>query len=1083
MRFFKLLLAAFAVTMIGLVANAQVTTSSITGVVKSNDGKALEDASVTATHTPTGTIYRTKTRKGGRFDIYNMNSGGPYTVEVSFVGYGSQKKEDITLQLGDAYVLDVELLDAKADLATVVVTGTKARITKTGPTSNFGQRQINTLPNIARSITNLTTLTPQAGGGNSFGGRDGRYNNISIDGANFNNNFGLNSNALPGGSVQPISLDAIDEISVSISPYDSRQGNFTGANIQAVTRKGTNSLSGSAYYFYRNEGLLGRYTAGKNVPTVDKSFSLTYGGRLGGAIIKNKLFFFVNGEIEEREQPGIVWKATRPGVPADVNTSRTKIEDLEAVRSFLKSTYQYETGPFENLGNFKTKGYKVLARLDWNISEKHSLALRYNLSNGDDDVLLNGRSSPRQRTSNRWSANSMSYENSNYINKTEVASYTFDLKSNFGNNMSNQLLATYTSKIDPERRSNSNPFPFVDILDGAANASGDNYLAFGYEPFTWRNKVDEKNITINDNFTWNINSHTIGLGVEYNRIEVGNSFQRFGTSYYQFASVSDFLTNQAPSAFGYTFTYPGVEPLANLNFTQMAFYAQDEIKFSPRFKLLVGVRVDKADYGNAPAANPAIANLTFRDWNGNPYKMQAGQWPNSPFMINPRAGFTWDVAGDKSTVLRGGIGLFNGRNPFVWFTNQPTNAYGIQGSVEYARDNAVQLAFLNSIRFNPNPNAHRDSFPKTPGALPTGATLATVDPDFKLPRVLRISLGMDKKLTEDLNLVVDMIYTKDINALAQYNVNRVAANGTPWAGSDNRPTWLTARNVVPTVGNALVLTNTDQGQAFAFTMQLQKRFSKNWDASIAYTYTHSMDLSSNPGAQASQAWQNNPSVRGQNNLEYSIAEFATPHRFVGYINYRFEWLKHFGTQVSLVYTGFNAGRYSYVYSNDANNDGNSGTDLMYMPKDPTDIIFVATTRYTAQQQADAFWNYVAQDDFLNEHRGQYLERNGGLLPFLHRLDFRLLQDLFTNIGKKRHTVQLSVEVENFTNMINSDWGVQKVLSVSGGGLLRFAGLQAGTGRPTFTLSEVRNQLPTQSFEIINSVSQTWRANLGIRYTF
>jgi outer membrane receptor protein involved in Fe transport len=1079
MRFLKSLLTAVLVLFTILYTQAQVTTSSMSGVVKTNDGKLLEDATVVATHNPTGTVYRTKTRKGGRFDINNMNTGGPYTVEVSFVGYGSQKKEDVFLQLGDAYAADFDMLDAKADLATVTVASTRARITKSGPSSNFGQRQINTLPNISRSITGLTTLTPQAGGNNSFGGRDGRYNNISIDGANLNNNFGLNNNALPGGAIQPISLDAIDEISVSLSPYDSRQGNFTGANIQAVTRKGTNKLSGSAYYFYRNEGLLGRVTENKRVPNVDKSFSLTYGGRLGGAIIKNKLFFFVNAEVEEREAPGINWKASRQGVAPDVNTSRTLAKDLDSLSQVLKAKYNYTTGPYENLGNFKTKGYKMLGRLDWNVSEKHAVSLRYNYSLGDDDVLLNGRSSARQRTSNRWSNNSMSYENSNYANRTEVTSYAFDVKSNFSSKFSNQFLATYTTKIDPERSSKSSPFPMVDILDGAV--TGDNYLAFGYEPFTWKNKVDEKTFTINDNFTINLNSHTIGIGVEYNRIAVSNSFQRFGTSYYQFASLSDFYTDKAPTAFGYTFTYPGVDPLSKLNFSQYAFYVQDEIKFNSRFKMMVGIRLDKADYGDDPVANPAIAGLTFRDWNGNPYKVQADKWPVSPLLVNPRLGFTWDVKGDKSMLVRGGFGLFTGRNPFVWFTNQPSNAYGLQGTVEYSYDNTVQRAFLNTIKFNPNPDAYRDSFPKTPTSIPSGSILAGVDPNFKLPRVFRFSLGFDQKLSEDVTFTMEMIYNKDINALAQYNVNRVAANGTPWNGSDKRAQWLTARSVVPTVGNALVLTNTDKGQAFVFTAQLQKRFSKNWEASIAYTFTHSMDNSSNPGAQANQAWQNNSSVSGQNDLEYSISEFSTPNRFVGFINYRFEWLRHFGTQVSLVYTGFNAGRNSYVYNNDVNNDGNTGTDLLYIPKDRSDIIFVPTARYSAQQQADAFWDYVAQDDYLNDHKGQYAERNGVLLPFLHRLDFRLLQDLFTNVGKSRHTLQLSLEVENFTNMLNSDWGVTRIMSRPD--LLRFAGLQAGTGLPTFTLQEVRNQLPTSSFEIINSVSQTWRANLGLRYSF
>jgi hypothetical protein len=1094
MRFLKSLLTAVLVLFTMLYTQAQVTTSSMSGVVKANDGKFLEDASVVATHTPTGTVYRTKTRKGGRFDIFNMNTGGPYTVVVSYVGYGTDTKTDIYLQLGEAEKVDVEMLDAKAELATVVVTGTSVRGSKTGPSSNFGNRVINALPNISRSITNITSFTPQAGGGNSFGGRDGRYNNISIDGANFNNSFGLSNNPLPGGEIAPISIDAFEEIAVSISPFDVKQGNFTGANVQAITRKGSNLFNGSVYGYYRNEGLLGRVTAGKRVPVVDKSETKIFGFRLGGPIIKNKLFFFINYESEDRNAPGVTFIASRPGVPSTSNTSRTTAGALDSVRSFVKTAYGYETGEYENYGNFITKGYKMLGKIDWNIAEGHSLSLRYNYSTGDNDFPVNAASSfTGAGASGRNSRNALSYQNSNYRSTTEVSSYTFDLKSKFGTNISNQLLVTYSTKIDPRRNVPSSFFPFIDIQDGAT--SPDNYISLGYELFSYKNQVDDKTLTINDNFTYTAGAHNIGAGFEYNRIKVANSFLRYGTSYWRFKNYNDFINDAAPIALAYTYPYAGKEAISDLDFGQLALYLQDEIKFNSRFKMTFGVRVDRPIYNTQPSENPAITALTFRDLSGNPLKLNTGSWPNPQWLINPRVGFNWDVNGDKNLIVRGGAGMFSGRFPFVWFTNQPTNSGVIQNTVQL---NAP--AFSPLIKFS---NYYKDPsklltdyptlFPSQPGTSAPGS-IAVVSPDFKMPQVFRLSLGIDKKIADNTFLNFELIYNKDINALVQYNANQAAPTLTPWNGSDNRPRWSTTlanRRINPNVSEAIVLTNTDKGQSFVFTAQITKRFSKNWDAMFAYTFTHSMDITGNPGQQAASVWNSNNSIRGQNDLDYAISTYSTPHRFVGYVNYRFEYLKHLATTITLSYQASNGGgssstgRYTYVYSNDANGDGNGG-DIMYIPKDRNDIIFVPSAQFTAQQQADAYWDFVAQDEYLSDHLGQYAERNGALLPFVHTLDLRVLQDIFTNIGKHRHSLQISLDVENFGNMLNSDWGVLKRLVQSssfGSPLLQQVGVDAVSGRPTFNFRAISGVLPTSTFESVNSVSQTWRAQIGLRYTF
>lgn len=1094
-RILLIMIVAFALP---ILASAQVTTGSITGTVKDANNAGLEGATVKVTNVPTGIVVYSKTRKGGKFDVLNLPSGGPYKIEVTYVGKSIDPREDVYVQLGNEERVDFIVKDVTTELTTVTVTGTRGvRTLKSGAGSNFGQRFINNIPNIARSITSITTLTPQAGGGNSFGGRDGRYNNITIDGANFNNNFGISNTPLPGGALQPISLDAIDEISVAISPYDAKLGNFTGANIAAVTRKGTNQYHGSAYAFRRDEGLLGRKTNGVKVPSVQSSSSVLYGGRIGGPIIKNKLFFFINGEYEKRDAPGIVWKASRPGVTPDGNTSRVLASDLDNLSTYLATKYGYTTGPYENLGNFITKGYRLLGRLDWNIVQGHTLTLRYNYSKGDDDQLLNGTSAPNPRgSSNRWSNNSMSYENSNYRNTTEVTSYTAELRSNFSNNMSNQLLVTYTTKIDPERSTSSSIFPFVDIQDGAATR--DNYISFGYELFSRNNKVDEKNFTINDNFTYNVGKHSLSAGGEYQQIKVANSFQRYATSYYRFSTLADFLNNAAPNAVGYTYPYAGKQAIADLDFGQLSFYLQDEVKVNDRFKLTYGIRLDKPLFQNDLTSNPAISALNFRDLNGNPIKIDVGLWPKSRFLINPRIGFNWDVQGNRDLIVRGGAGMFSGRFPFVWFTNMPTNSGVIQNTVELTSGIPSTLRF-DSYYSNPAKllTDFPTLFPSAPGTTSPGS-IASVDRNFKMPQVFRASLAFDKKLDDKLTLTMEAIYNKDINALFQYNANQKAFNGA-WTGADQRPAILTAAGAVSTattdrrinnsISEAMILTNTRRGGAFVFTTQLARRFAKNWEASIAYTYTHAMDVTGNPGSQAASAWSNNTSVTGQNNLPLTVSEFATPHRLVGFVSWRKEYLKHLGTTIALVYTGYNQSRFSYRYSNDANGDGNSA-DLIYIPKSASDIIFVTNSgtfagspfSYTAQQQSDAFNAYVEQDKYLSKHRGQYMERNGALLPFIHNIDLRILQDIFTNIGRNRHTLQLSFEVENFGNMINSDWGVNKRTVYSNGAILAFAGLNA-FGQPTFRMNTVNGALPTRTFESINSVSSTWRANLGLRYSF
>lgn len=1068
-----IILAFLAVPFIG---TAQVTTSSLSGVVKDDKGTALAGASIKVVNTLNGATKLTSTDKGGRYQIQNLDAGGPYVITVTFVGQTIPQRDDVFLQLGTAEVVDFTSKGATSTLESVVVTSKKTLTVKTGTSTNFGQRTINLLPNVNRSITNIATLTPQAGGGNSFGGRDGRYNNIQIDGASFNNNFGLSNNPLPGGAIQPISIDAIDEISVRVSPFDVREANFTGAGINATTKKGTNKFRGSLYGFYRNQDYIGKKAVGKDIPPLVESATKTVGIAIGGPIIKNKLFFFVNAEKVDINVPGVNWKARRGAAnPNDPNETRVRFTALDSVRDHLKTKYGYETGPYENLGNFFTKNEKILGRLDWIINSKHSASFRYNYSKTDDDQLLNGNSAPNPRgASNRWSRNAMSFENSNYANTNLLSSYAFELKSNFNSRLSNQFIATYTKANDPKRSSKSSIFPFIDIQEG-----GDNYISAGYELFSFGNDVQNNTLTFNNNITYNAGKHTLTGGVAYENIYVKNFFLRYGTSYYRYSSVSDFVNNRAPNAFGITFATPGRNPFVELDFAQASVYGQDEIKVSDNLKLTVGLRLDRPLFNNELVPNQNANNLVFGDKEGKPIQFDVSRWPKERTYFSPRVGVNWDVKGDKDLVIRGGAGIFTGRFPFVWFTNQPSNSGTSVTTFEQTLANNPTT--IGNFLFNPDPQFYVNSI--TTSAAPL-SSLAVVDANFKMPQVFRASAAVDKKLSQDWTLTIEAIYNKDINALLQYNANQKLPVSSSF-GADRRPlfgTTTASRRYVPSVTEAMVLTNTNKGGAAIFTAQISKRFRKNWDFTAAYTHTESFDLSGNPGSQAASAWSNVQSSFGNNALPLAYSDFGTANRVVAYASYKANWTKTFNTTFSLVYTGFEQGRFSYRYGNDYNQDGIT-SDLIYIPNAPSDITFVANGAITAQQQSDAFFAYVAQDKYLSKRAGKTAERNGAKLPWFSNLDLRILQDILPLTKYRNYGLQVSWEVENFTNLLNTDWGVAKRTVVNNAAILNVVTAPTATTAATYRFNLVNGALPTKTFESVVTAANTWRMNFGLRLLF
>ena len=1097
------LVAAIAFAGYGSV-NAQVTTSNMSGIVKTSDGKNTTGATIKATHLPSGTVYRATATDSRGFNLSNMRVGGPYQVEVT---YGSEKPmvyEDVFLELGQPFALNPVFGEKTATIAEVVLTGTTSRnINKTGAATNVGQKLIQELPQSSRSITDFTRLTPQANG-NSFAGRDARYNNLQIDGANFNNGFGTSSNLLPGGNSQPISLDAIQEISINIAPFDVTQSGFTGAGINAVTKSGTNKFHGSLYGYYNGKELNGWKINGEDIQKVSGA-KMTNGFTVGGPIIQNKLFFFVSGERETSTGANAsganLWRASQNGV-SDIanNITRVKESDLIAVQNHLINRWGYNPGRYQGYANeAEQQGDKLLARLDWNISDKHKFAVRYNMLKGTSQQLANASSGPAPRSSTgRISDKSMTFEVGNYGFENTVQSVTAELNSTFNSSLSNKFLFTY-SKIQDKRTSPSERlFPFVDIWDGSA--TGANYISFGTELFSYLNDVVNDNFSFTNNLTYTVGRNNFTAGVAYEVQKFGNSFTRMGTGYYRYKSVEDFLTTGtpgevAPIMFGLTYPYANQDTYSRVNFGLASAYLQDKITVSDKFNVTVGLRAELPNYMNDLTANPSIDALTLLDKNGNPKNYSSGSWPKSRVQLSPRLGFNYDVMGDRTLTLRGGTGIFTGRIPFVWLTNMPTASGVLQNTIEPG-SYAEVAGWIGNIRFQPQDIYHYVTNPPAGGGNVfinspkdgAPASFALVDSDFKMPSVWRSSFGADFKIPNSVfTLTTDILYTKDVNSVFQYGANR--KESTERMTYSDRAYYPNAAsyqyNDKIGANSATVLTNSDtKGTAFSATIGATMRTWKGLSGSAFYTYSEAKEISANAGSSASSAWQASPTVDSPNQQSLSISNFALPHRVVANVSYNIK-----NTTIGVYYTGSHQGRFSYYYSNDVNGDG-IANDLMYIPNVGETTKFAnitsgsganAVTLFTAAQQEAAFNQFIA-DNGLEKYRGQILPRNEFLLPWTNRVDIRIAQNLFTDMVQKGDKVQITLDVLNFGNLINSDWGIQdNNVSSYGAAILGRSG--ALSPNPSFTMLREGTGLVSSPTRPANTRFTTWSAMLGFKYSF
>lgn len=1049
-----LLFATFA-------AMAQVTTSNIRGKVVDDQNLPLLGANIVAVHTPTGTTYGAISNEDGRYNLLNLRVGGPYTVTVSYIGFKTQEQDGVYLTLGQTFDLDAAMVtDSQALEEVIVVSDQSGTFSdgRTGAETSVGRRELTRLPTISRSAQDFTRLEPTASG-NSFGGRNDQFNNFSLDGAIFNNPFGLDS-PTPGGQTdsQPISLDAIEQIQVSTAPYDVTQSGFTGASVNAVTKSGTNEFHGTVYGFTRNEGLTGGKIKGEDVTKPDLNQS-QYGFSIGGPIVKDKLFFFANFEKEERDDLGTDGWIPNTGSGA-INESRVLESDLISVQSAL-AALGYDTGAYEGF-TFGSESTKGIFKLDWNINDKNRLAVIYNFLNAAKEKPAH----PTAIGIRGPSFSTLQFEKSGYEINNKLNSFQLELNSTLSDEVTNKLQVGY-SHFDDFRDPLSTPAPSIIIQDGA----GSSYIVAGHEPFSIHNRLDQKVFQITNNMNIFKGNHTYTIGFAFEKFQFDNSFNlgyyggTFGfpisDDYFgNFRSVQEFVDNAQPGGLidgmiqdaeaiyannnQYEDGTPGAWTLAETNVGQLSFYLQDEWSANDDFKLTYGVRFDKPLYFDTKdkirenierKGTYQPDNVYYNPNTGESTTIDSEQLPSNDWLVSPRVGFNWDVNGDNTLQLRGGSGLFTGRFPFVWLGNQ------VQG---------VDFFYYQAV-----------------------------DPDFKWPQVWRTNIGADKAFDNGLVLTADISYTKDLNAPHVQNWAYSDPSGTLNAPGDNRPVYLSSdvsTNAFGGATSAYVFTNSDKGRIWNLSLKGQKTFDNGIYTMLAYSYLNAKDVNSIEAEITGDAFDFNPNLGDANADVLGYSKYGDTHRFIGVGSKQFTYGtdNKWATTISTFFEYAQGGRFNYTYAGNINSDSSfQNNDLLYIPTASE----VQQMQFTGDGQAAAFEAYIQQDDYLSDHRGEYMERYGALAPWRGKWDIKVLQDYnFKVAGGKTHTIQLSLDILNFGNLLNSDWGVIQEannlnpLSVS---------VDSDTNVPTYTF----NSELTDTFGYDASLLSRWQAQVGLRYIF
>lgn len=1118
----KLFLLAFVCMFASVASFAQVTTSSMSGKITDNNGETVVGATVVAVHTPSGTQYYSITDNNGYYRIQNMKPGGPYSVEVSLLGYGTNAQRGVTLALAENYVHNVKLQEESLSLNELVVMADAANSTmnsdRAGSVTSLNIAQMNAVPTVTRDLEGLVKLTPQAynsSSGPQIGGGTYRENNFTIDGASMNNSFGIGQSMPSGGS--PISLDAIDQISINVTPFDVRQSGFLGGSMNATTRSGSNEFKGSAYMYYNNEKFRGARTKNGKL-TINEESNMVYGLTLGGPIVKDKLFFFVNAEIENRTEPGpsrVASTAANPYTDGSDNIARPKEDVLKALSNYLASEYGYSTGAYQGYSS-KSPGYKVLARLDWNIHKNHKLSLRYNTTNkknpSNPSTSTSGLADRYWLSGNRTNMSAIYYQNSRYYTEQNYHSFAGELSSSFADGALNNLFRVAFSHQDEPRSTEGGLFPFVDI-----GVEGKYYTSFGTELFSYGNLRDVKTFTVTDELTWSkgINLFTFGVQYEHNRTK--NGFQRFGTGYYTFGfdseqDLMDAITNKTvfdnPHQYAITHSFNDdfSQAFPTFDFNQLSVYLQDELNISDRFKLTAGIRFEVPMYPPLNTYNDAIYNVGMADYTGNvldrgskldKVNYDTSQLPSTKLMVSPRVGFNWDVLGNRQLIVRGGTGLFTGRLPFVWIVAQAGDSNVLQSTYTAVEGGNKVIPNFTGNREKDLAQIYPNGVSAAAAALPSSCTIMA--PDLKMPQTWKTSLAADVKLPGGIIGTLEGIYNYDVNPVKVDNVAlkdpKMETNGT----NDNRYIWgAGVKNTYAdaynsTMYNAYLLRNADKhGRYFSLTAKLEKSYWNGLNAMVAYTYSNAKSLSDGFGDQIGSAWTNTYTVNGNNFEELGAPSYVMPHRIIANLSYGINYGRNFKTSVALFYEGGPQGRVSYTYTGSVVNDGGAA-NLIYVPKSKDELTFTDYTytdaagvkqTYAASAQAEDFWNFVNNNKYLKTRKGQYAERNGLVYPWVHQFDLKITQDFYlTTKGGKKNTLQLGLDIRNFGNLLCKNWGAKQSFTVAS--ILKQTNrrLKDGVQVPEYQFQRYGTEVLKEAFAPTFGTSSTYMMQVSVRYSF
>ena len=1095
----------------------QKTTSSISGYVKDKYGNVIEAANIQITDIETGAIFGAVSNKVGHYTVSGLKPG-TYQALCSFIGYQTATVKGIRLSASSDYSLNLVLAQSQQMLGDVVIMENRPHFseTKTGQTYNIDSRTISSLPSADRSLLDYTRLSPYSGNDNSMAGMDGRTTKLTIDGAIFTNSMGLSA-ALPGGGT-PISLDAVQEMQVAIAPYDVRQSDFAGGSINVITKSGTNDFKATVYSYFHNQALRGNSVYGGNLGERDKESKYVTGLTVGGPILKNRIFYFVN--LERTSSPGPIteYRMSSDGIGNSSSLiSRVTEKDMDAFRTALQK-YGYDPGSTD-LSEGGTTNDKILARIDWNISNRHKLMLRGNWTNSSQLFGPNEKSTVGSKLAgNRIGDKAYAFSNNCYTINDLAWSAVAELNSSLGTrgNLGNRLALT-VSEVSNKRSSNSSWFPHIDIMK-----DGDAFMSAGYELFSNGTGNDVRNWVVSDNLSWSAGHSDFVFGASYQYQKVSTNYRMYGTGYYRYSSLEDFANQSRPVAFGLTYAYDDSDdPSSRVNYGQTAAYIQGETRIADRLSMTYGIRADVLSFYDDYATNLPVSRLDWT-WHFNTpgtespdYKspvLDTGAWPATSTQISPRFGFNWDVTGNETIVIHGGTGLFRGRIPMVFLTCIPNSSGMLQNTVSDSGNAGYLDDLENNFLYTEESlrkyvASHGARMEAGEGILGKGATVYSVAENFRMPSVFKSSLAADFNFDAPfpIEFGLEGIFSKDINAIYVENWNQQDMRSAGrFQGPDRRRNF----NGVPSVqenisktGGAMVLNNANNGYSWSACISFAANPLKNLRTELSFIHTESYTVSDMMGSALASTWSNTPNVNSPNEHRLMKSAYAIPDKLTASVTYSKDWNRPAigSTEVGLFYVGQTAGTYSYLYTNDMNGDG-VNNDLIYIPANRDELLFAdinetdangnKTTVYTAQEQSDWFWAFVMTDRYLSKHRGDYAGANEARMPWLNRFDLHLSQQfLLAGLihGSKashehKESLTLSVDILNAANLICDKWGVAQVTSsCNNGRILTCIGTLEG--EPVYQFATNGDHLINRIFEPQKTMSNCWYLQFGLKLGF